>query len=42
LRINRTSPDIHIYKARMYEERQDPEHAAESYRQALETMLGGA
>lgn len=40
LEINRTSPDIYIYMGRMYEERQEPEPAADSYRKALENMLG--
>jgi tetratricopeptide (TPR) repeat protein len=40
LQINRMSPDIHIFKARMHEERQDLKQAAESYREALETLLG--
>jgi tetratricopeptide (TPR) repeat protein len=39
LEINRTSPDIYIYMGRMYEERQEPEPAADSYRKALENML---
>jgi len=41
LQINRSSPDIHIYMGRMYEERQEPEQAAEAYRRALEALLGG-
>jgi Tfp pilus assembly protein PilF/peroxiredoxin len=40
LEINRTSPDIYIYMGRMFEERQEPEQAANSYRKALESMLG--
>lgn len=42
LRINRTSPDIHIYRGRMHEERQEPEQAAEAYRKALEAVLGAS
>jgi tetratricopeptide (TPR) repeat protein len=40
LEINRASADIPLHKGRMYEERQEPERAAESYRRALEALLG--
>lgn len=41
LQINRTSYDIYYYMGKMYEDRQDFEQAADSYRKSLETMLGG-
>lgn len=41
LEINRTAPDIYYYLGRMYEDRQEPQPAAEAYRKALETTLGG-
>jgi tetratricopeptide (TPR) repeat protein len=41
LEINRASADIPLYMGRMYEERQEPQLAAEAYRKALETLLRG-
>ena len=41
LAINRAAPDIYYYMGRMYEDRHEPQPAAEAYRKTLETMLGG-
>jgi tetratricopeptide (TPR) repeat protein len=40
LEINRTSPETYYYQGRMYEERQQPQLAAEAYRKSLEMLLG--
>ncbi len=38
--INPMDYNIHVYKARMYEENKMPRESAESYRKALELILG--